>query len=112
MNKKLIIDKWVYSYPEVKPDEEGNIVLISKYSFGPLEGYEWGITPDKQPYEQYKWIENDLYENTNYCKDITVQELVSQIESQKELLEENDNPEWVKAFDSILEWVKLELPGN
>lgn len=38
MNEKFVfIDRWCYTMPDAVPDEDGNIVLISKKSFGPLE---------------------------------------------------------------------------
>ena len=59
LSNTLIIDRWFYNKPNLTPDKNGNIVLIHKVSFGPLECWEWGLDSDKIPYETYEWCEND-----------------------------------------------------
>lgn len=56
------IAPWRYKKPNFVPNKEGNIVLISKASFGPLEVYEWGIDADNNAFERYEWLENDFYQ--------------------------------------------------
>ena len=50
MNEKeaIKIYRWYYLKPNLIPDKNGDIVIIHKGSFFPLEYYEWGITNDKQ----------------------------------------------------------------
>ena len=65
-NKTVYIEKWVYNKPKLMPNQDGNIILISKGCFGPVEVYEWGIDANKQAYERYEWLENDFYQGDNY----------------------------------------------
>lgn len=53
-NKTVYIEKWVYNKPKLMPNQDGNIILISKGCFGPVEVYEWGIDANKQAYERYE----------------------------------------------------------
>ena len=75
MRKFIFIDRWCYTMPDYVPAEDGNIILISKKSFGPLEVYEWGLDNNNNPYERYEWLEDDFYEGYKYCKTITREEL-------------------------------------
>ena len=48
MNKNYIfIDRWNITKTDFMPSENGDIVLISIKSFGPLEVYEWGLDKKK-----------------------------------------------------------------
>ena len=47
-NKTVYIEKWVFNKPKLMPNQDGNIILISKGCFGPVEVYEWGIDANKQ----------------------------------------------------------------
>lgn len=67
-NKSVFIEHWCYTKPELIPNENGDIVIIKKMSFGPLEVYEWGIDFNNTPYEWYNWVENDFYKYENYKK--------------------------------------------
>lgn len=99
---ELFIDRWVYHKPSLTPDERGNIVIISKCSFGPLEVYEWGIDDDGKPYEMYKWCENDLYEDENGTKAITFEELSRKIDKARQLAANNGLSDWVGIYELLL----------
>ena len=44
MNKDYIfIDRWNITKADFIPSKNGDTVLISAKSFGPLEVYEWGL---------------------------------------------------------------------
>ncbi|MBQ8724558.1 MAG: hypothetical protein IJY74_02660 [Oscillospiraceae bacterium] len=68
IGNELIIGKWVYHKPNLIPNENGNIIIITKLSFGPLEVFEWGIDSKRKPYEMYMWCENDFFKTDNYIK--------------------------------------------
>lgn len=102
-NKWVKIDRWFYTKPDFVPDKNGNIILISQQSFGPLEVYEWGIDSDKNAYELYKWLENDFYEDESYCQNIEREKLLEQIHSVISMFRDNKLPEWVDLYEKIIE---------
>lgn len=57
--KSVFINYWLYSKPNPEPNKVGNIVLISKGCFEPIETYEWGIDGKNTPYVCYEWLENN-----------------------------------------------------
>ena len=48
-NNSVFIEHWSYTKPNLIPKKDGNIVIIQKVSFGPLEMYEWGIYSNNIP---------------------------------------------------------------
>ncbi len=105
----VFVGDWSYSMPDTKANSEGNIVLIQKLSFGPLEVYEWGLDINRLPYEKYKWVENDFFEDENYIKQITRAELITQIRNLIRVFTENELPEWANTYNRVLDWLNSYL---
>ncbi len=103
MMEEVQIERWFYTKPNLIPNKEGNIVLISKKSFGPLEIYEWGINQDQNAYELYSWLENDFYKDESYCIDIEMERLLEQIQSVVALFQTNGLPKWVDFYETLIE---------
>ena len=102
-NEWVHIGRWCYTKPNLIPDKNGNIIFISKKSFGPLEIYEWGMDRNNIPYELYKWLENDFYEYENYCRSITKEELLQRINRAILIFNRNGLVQWVKTYEKIIE---------
>ena len=98
--------EWFYSLPETTPNKDGNIVLIKKVCFGPLEVYEWGINSDNSPYEMYQWCENEFLEDTSYNKTISWEELDTQLKSCIKSFDQNGLQEWKNAYEKALFWLE------
>lgn len=96
---ELFLDRWVYRLPELTPDRDGNIVIISKVSFGPAEAFAWGIDSGGKPYEMYKWCENDLYEDESYVHNITFSELFRKVDDLIETALELGFSDWARSFE-------------
>ena len=112
MNEKYVfIDRWCYTMPNTVPDEDGIIVLISKKSFGPLEVYDWGLDNNHNPYERYEWLENALYEDEKYCKNISEEELLKQIFGIISIFKSNGLSDWINFYMEILGRLAPGLPG-
>lgn len=90
------------------PNKDGNIALILKRSFGPLEVYEWGIDSDKNAYELYRWLENDFFEDTSYCITIEREKLSEQIHSVISLFRNNELPEWADFYERVIVYLNTE----
>lgn len=105
LKDNLIIDRWCYDKPNLTPDSNGNIVLIKKISFGPLECRKWGIDSDGIPYEAYEWFENDLYEDDNYTKNISGSELKQKLEYMIQLLSDTELENWCVLYRKGLELI-------
>lgn len=95
---QLFVDRWVYPKPRLTPDKNGNIVMIEKMSFGPLEVYEWGIDSEGKPYEMYKWCEDDYYSDENYTKKIAFSELFNVIDKMVKLTADNGLSDWARLY--------------
>ncbi len=99
-NNSTFIGRWLYSKPNLRPNKDGNIVWISKASVGPLEVYEWGMDSNNIPYESYKWLENDCFEDTNYFKNIDNEELRRQVDLIISLFKSNGLSEWAEIYEN------------
>lgn len=111
-NKTVYIEKWVYNKPRLMPNQDGNIILISKGCFGPVEVYEWGMDANKQAYERYEWLENDFYQSDNYWITITQEQLQQQIQNVIVLFRNNGFPDWAEMYETILEQLNLGLESS
>ena len=99
----VTIGRWHYSKPVWMPDSEEKIVLIHKSSLAPAEYFEWGIDAENQPYESYRWCEDDFYDDSNYDKMISTDELQEQIRKIQSLFSVNGRDDFTRAYDIILE---------
>lgn len=100
------IGRWFYDKPDLSPDKDGNVVLISKKSFGPLEVFSWGIDRNDKPYELYEWLENDFYEDESYRQNIAKEELICRVEHIIQKFGENGLTECIYIYEQILEKLK------
>lgn len=105
----VFIGRWYYVKPDLSPNKDGNIVLISEKSFGPLEIYEWGLDRNNKPYELYQWLEDDFFENSNFCKTIAKEELLRQIDRVILLFEKNGSSDWVDLYKAIINKLNSDL---
>lgn len=99
----VFIGRWHFTKPDLSPNKEGKTVLISMHSFGPLEVSECGLDENQKPYALYKWLENDFYADDNYCKPISKDELLGQIENVISLFEKNGLCEWIDLYKAIVD---------
>lgn len=106
--EEVSIGRWYYTKPDFVPNKEGNIALILKMSFGPLEVYEWGIDSDKNAYERYQWLENEFFEDTSYCITIEKEKLLEQIHSVISLFRDNGLPEWADFHERVTVYLNME----
>ena len=95
-NKTVSVGRWQYSKPSFEADESGQTVIFSKSSVAPAEIYEWGIDADNHPFERYRWCENDFYEESNYSKTISKEELIKRIDETSSILKKH-------GFDAVSE---------
>lgn len=102
----FFVGQWLYTIHSLRPDENGDTVLMTQASFGPAEYYEWGFDKDNAPYEKYEWCGNDLYKCTNYRKSITEKELTEKIEKAITLFGDNGLTQAVSECEAVLEWSK------
>ena len=108
-NKVVTVGRWRYSEPAQTSDENGQLVIFSKSSFAPAEIFEWGIDTEKHPFERYRWCENDFYEESNYDKTISIEELIKQIEEISSILKKHGFDTVSKQYDMIKEKINSIL---
>ncbi len=105
-NDVIFVGRWLIGMPSTSPDKNGNTVLISKKSFGPLEIWEWGLDSNDNPYECYQWLEDDFYEDESYCRNIAMDELLNQLYSIVSDLKSNDFYDRALIFENVIKKVK------
>ncbi|MDE6983585.1 MAG: hypothetical protein K2O99_03485 [Lachnospiraceae bacterium] len=105
-NSTVYVKQWLYREPDLIPDKDGTVVLISKACFGPVEVYQWGINADGQAYALYEWLENDFYACDNYCITIEREALLKQIQQVIAEFRNSDLPDWAQLYETILQQLK------
>ncbi|MBR3641429.1 MAG: hypothetical protein IKN53_05325 [Oscillibacter sp.] len=78
---EVTIDRWRYEPPHSEPDPNGDLALLRKTSLAPAELWEWGVRADGQPYERYRWCEDDFFADSSYDQLITKDALIGQLQS-------------------------------
>ena len=111
-NKTVSVGRWQYSEPSFEADENGHIVICSKSSVAPAELFEWGIDAEKRPFERYRWCENDFYEEANYDKTISKEELTKHIEDIASILKEHGFDAAFEQYNSIKTQINSGLSGQ
>lgn len=106
IGNELFVDRWFYTEPSLEQNNEGKIVIVRKMSVGPCEYFEWGINASGKTYEEYKWLENDFYEDENYEEEIEIELFVSKIQRMKELVEGTEINSWIKVYDEAIRIAK------
>ena len=102
-NHNLWVNDFLCFPPDLNVNDDGNIVIIKRACFGPLEVYEWGINQNGKPYEIYQWCENDFYEDQNYTKEISNEAFIKQIEYMKEIISNTEFSSWNAIYDKAVE---------
>ena len=108
-NKVVAVGRWHYSEPTLEADENGHLVIFSKSSVAPAEIFEWGIDTEKHLFERYRWCENDFYEESNYDKTISKEELIKQIEEISFILKEHGLDTVSEQYDRIKTHINRDL---
>ena len=103
ISNKLYIDRWIYSEPELVPDSEGNIVIVSRISVGPCESFKWGITSDKKCFVKYTWSEDDWFEDSSNTMIIDKEELVEKVQEMKVIVRGTSLEYWISIYDSFID---------
>lgn len=80
--------------------------MISKACFGPAEIDELEIDEQKNPFELHNWCEDDLYEDGNYCRIISVEELIEKIEDYILVFQNQNLDDGVDSCKKIVTWLK------
>lgn len=109
IGNQLFVDRWFYPAPSLKPDDKGRIVIVNKMSVEPCEYFEWGIDPKGKTYEEYKWLENDLFEDDSYYEEIELERFISIVENAKELVKDTELSSWIKVYNEAIEMAAKKI---
>ncbi len=90
-----------YSVADIPIVLDKRIVLISKACFGPAEIDELGIDENKNPFELHNWCEDG-----NYCRNISVEELIEKIEDYILVFQNQNLDNGVDSCKKIVTWLK------
>ena len=101
------IDRWNYSVADIPTVLDEKIVFISIACFGPLEIDELGLDEQNKPYELHKWCEDDLYEDENYCRNISMEELIKKMEYYISFFQKQNLTDAVDSCKKLVTWLKV-----
>ena len=101
----LIIGENVYDKPDLKPDWDGNTVVICRD-----EEYTWGISADDCPYESFQNM-NNPHDSYNYCMPVPWVDLYDRIDELCCFFRWNGFPDWAEEYQRIKQQLK-EWPGT
>ena len=96
----LLIGGDVYDKPDMKPDWDGNTVVICQD-----EEYTWGISADGYPYESYQNADNP-YDHYNYFMPVPWTDLYDRLDEIKCICRWNGFPDWAEEFGKTRETLK------
>lgn len=102
----VFVDCWDYHKPSLIPDEDGNIKLIFQACFGPCEWWEWSMDAQGKFWMEYKWCENDFYEEDNFKEEISQEKMIEKIQSMQRFFAEHGVQEYVEVYQKVEEFVR------
>ncbi len=96
--------KFFYRKPQFEPDEDGNIVIISKYSVGPIESICYGINKNGEYY--FEWLYPEFWPGDEELeKDYRIideEEIIKAVKSELIVCREAGNNEMAKCCEDVL----------
>lgn len=102
MGDDYMYDRWYYSLPNKKYDDEGKRGIINMLCFGPLETLTYGITKNFKFYYEYKFLEG--YEEGDIIfYYISKQKMLDKLYSTIELCKQNNNDELLNILQAETE---------
>ena len=100
-----MVRKYYYDEPVFEPDEEGNIIIIHKYSIAPIESFTYGITKDKQFFLDWRYSLLGDDELERDYRIITKERLLNTLKNEIVILKNEGNTklamEYEKAYDLV-----------
>lgn len=105
--------KFYYDIPTLEANEDGNIVIIHKYSMAPIETFTYGITFDNQYFFRWEYpIFGDDELECDY-RIITAERLLDALRKEIDNCEENGVNELVGKFMEAISYIEtLENKGE
>lgn len=93
------MDRFLYDIPTLKPDKDGNIVIINKYSVGPIETLTYGITQDNKFYLDWEYPEFNDEELVRDYKIITKERILKALELEIERCKKNGEIQFTQKYE-------------
>ena len=106
MKNCVNIDRWFYNTPNVKPDEKGDIILLFQYCMGPLEWWKWSIDAQEKFWMEYRWCEDDFYEETSFREEISKDDMIKKMQDMQKFFDEYGLAEYVEMYRNTEELVE------
>ena len=96
--------KFFYTKPQLEPDADGNIVIISKASVGPIESVCYGINKAGEYY--FRWVYPEFWPGdeeleTEY-RIIAEDEMIKAVKNELSVCQKAGNKEMAKCYEDVL----------
>lgn len=93
------MDRFLYDIPTLESDEDGNIVIINKYSLGPIETLTYGITKDKKFYLDWEYPEFNDEKLARDYKIISKERILKALDSEIQRCKKNGDIQFIKKYE-------------
>lgn len=102
--------KFYYEIPNFKYDTNGNMVIIKKLCFGPIEAIIYGITQDKKFY--FDWTYPEFYPSDSELEQeyrfITKEEILEAIKIEISICEKEGETELVEQYIKAINMIQSD----
>ena len=105
-DKSVFVGIWNYIKPDLKPDKDGNVMLVKMLCFGPLEWWECSMDKDSKFWWEHQWCENDLYEAENFREEYPQEKMIEKMQQMQNFFGECGLDEYVKVYKKAEQFVR------
>lgn len=98
--------KFVYNDITLKPDEDNNIVLLSKKSIAPLEVFQYGINSEGKYYLRWDYPLLGDYELETDYREITQERILEDLNNELIICERNGEMRVVENIMKAIHYIK------
>lgn len=94
----VIVNSMNYIKPNMEPDKDGDIHLVTKLCFGPIQSWEWSINKEGKFFVEYKWLENELFEDDSFKVECSQEEMIKKMQEMQTFFADYDLDEYVEIY--------------
>ena len=108
LDNSVFVGSWNYIKPNMKPNKDGEIELVLQLCFGPLEWWKWSIDKQGRFWVEYKWCENDFYEDENFVEECSQEKMIEKMQQMQNFFADCGLDEYVDAYERAEQFVKQQ----
>ena len=102
------VGMWNYIKPNMKPNKDGNVILVRMLCFGPCEWWEWSMDREGKFWWAHEWCENDLYEDENFREECSWEKMIEKMQQMQAFFADCGLDEYVEAYKKAEHFVRAQ----